>query len=147
MYVICIFLILRGYDDFENNRMRFISNNTEENTDKEIEPVGVFTTMDKTFEPSVEQLLQQEFGSIDEINTTPTSTVYVEPNGQLTLDNFENKSATIFQPQPEVQASLPGVQQEKVIKRKKLITDIFKTVQTKVIYWFENIDDQPIDRH
>jgi hypothetical protein len=30
-------------------------------------------------------------------------------------------------------------------KRGKLITDVFGTVKNKVIDWFENIDDEPLD--
>lgn len=146
MYATCIGLILRGYDDFESNRLRFISNNTEEAFANNETVEGEFVTMTKTFEPTPQELLSLEFGDTNENIFSENNTenfmpdISIEPpietNEILDLDNTNNNNNNIDN-------SKDG--KEKQNKREKLINNIFKTVKTKVIYWFENIDDNKID--
>jgi len=147
MYATCIGLILRGCDDYENSNKRFTSNNIEMVSEKEVEAVGVFTTTPQQFEPSVEELLQQEFGT----TITPTSNIEmvasIEP--QLMLGDVVSNPTTLFQPQntePVVKESTFDVLQQKVRKRNETIRKVFTTVQTSILYWFENVEDERIDK-
>lgn len=144
MYATCIGLILRGYDDFESNRLRFISNNVEENVGLNKEAVGIFTTMTKTFEPSVEELLQKEFGHDENSSSIPLPETY--SNSPLTLDPIEQLPANLFNPHPEESIEVRNENlQQKIKARTNLINNVFNTVRTKVIYWFENVDDERLE--
>jgi cell division protein FtsA len=146
MYATCIGLILRGYDDFENNRLRFISHNTEEHVDTPFERKGVFTTMTKTFEPSVEDMLKQAFnseeGAMAGIATTSVS------DTSLTLDQMQQVPVDLFHATSVTDAQENQHQQhvQKVHQRTQLIRNVFNTVRTHVINWFENMDDERIDK-
>jgi cell division protein FtsA len=146
MYATCIGLILRGYDDFESNRLRFISNNTEETLSENVEPVGIFTTMTKTFEPSVEELLQKEFGQ-DETGDKPIEPTAIGTENNLTLDPIQDLPAGLFDTKArEQEIKSDGQQASKLKDRSKTIKDVFSTVKTQVLYWFENVDDERLDK-
>jgi NDP-sugar pyrophosphorylase family protein len=127
--------------------MRFTSNNIETVADKEVEAVGVFTTTPQQFEPSVEELLQQEFGT----TATPTSNIEIvasiEP--QLTLGDMISNETTLFNPEvtdPVTKESTFEMLQQKLRKRNETIRKVFTTVQTGILYWFENVEDERIDK-
>jgi hypothetical protein len=46
---------------------------------------------------------------------------------------------------PEQFEASQEVKEEKTKERSQLIGNIFGSVKNKVIYWFENIDDQKLD--
>lgn len=149
MYATCIGLILRGYDDFENNRLRFISNNSEDSFDTNKETTGQFVEMTKTFELSAEELLRKEFGdsgrsaSDDQANNNNHSSPPVEPtmtSNFTTPDLFSQPEAQ----HPEQESN--EVKQEKTLKRKQLIRNVFGAVKGRVLYWFENVDDEKLDQ-
>jgi hypothetical protein len=150
MYATCIGLILRGYDDYEQDRIRFISNNSDDSVDPvaEGELNGTFVTMAKTYEPSVEELLSQEFpGHIFSVdNSAEESVQTMEPADQTTTHVVAvNEQADLFS-QPEADTSeLKAINEVKNKNRGKLIKDIFGTVKGKIMYWFEDVDDQPLD--
>ncbi|MBP6624981.1 MAG: cell division protein FtsA [Chitinophagaceae bacterium] len=155
MYSTCIGLILRGYDDFENNRMRFISNNTEEVVLNSDQVEGKFVEMARTFELTPEQLLKQEFGESFQMTPTPQQITPQqetshETNQQTVLsvtgdshqsDLFENYT----HPQDEVNEP-HEVKESKTVNRKLLIKNVFGTVKNTVLYWFENVDDERLDQ-
>ncbi len=135
MYSTCIGLILRGYDDYENNRLRFSSNNTEEVTivQQEYQP----EIASPAFEPSVNDILDSEFG-----NTS---------NEDKTINNQEQQNEIITEPvQDNFQSAENETKEEeenadRMNSKAKTISNIFKTVKNKVIYWFENIDDDKLN--
>jgi hypothetical protein len=56
-----------------------------------------------------------------------------------------NEQADLFS-QPEADTSeLKAINEVKNKNRGKLIKDIFGTVKGKIMYWFEDVDDQPLD--
>ncbi len=142
MYATCIGLILRGYDDFENNRLRFISNNTEESLTDEAEVEGHFVNMTKTFDASPQELLQMEFGETPE-TFAPEA---IQHEAAPLTDAVEVQTAlpdTNIVSEPEIDNNEAGKQ--KGANRAKLVSNIFQTVKSKVIYWFENVDDDKFD--
>ncbi|MBK8685260.1 MAG: cell division protein FtsA [Bacteroidetes bacterium] len=150
MYATCIGLILRGYDDYEQDRIRFISNNSDDSVDPvaEGELNGTFVTMAKTYEPSVEELLSQEFPghifSVDNNTEEPVQTM--EPADQTTTQVVAvNEQADLFSQPVADTAELKAINEVKNKNRGKLIKDIFGTVKGKIMYWFEDVDDQPLD--
>lgn len=144
MYATCIGLILRGYDDFENNRLRFTSNNTEDNLPESVEAVGTFTSMTQKFEPSVEELLQQEFGQAEDNHSL--SNLYPSAEHTLTLDTVQEIQTNLFQaPNPNEPIAITDHHGTKINERSKVIKDVFSTVKTTVLHWFENVDDERLD--
>jgi cell division protein FtsA len=144
MYATCIGLILRGYDDFENNRLRFTSNNTEDNLPESVEAVGTFTSMTQKFEPSVEELLQQEFGQAEDNHSL--SNLYPSAEHTLTLDTVQEIQTNLFQaPNPNQPIAITDHHGTKINERSKVIKDVFSTVKTTVLHWFENVDDERLD--
>ncbi len=141
MYATCIGLILRGYDDFENNRLRFISYNNEENNTNNSSPIdGEFVKMAKTYEPSVDEILKQQFGTSE-----PTSISSNDNSHPVTESTNDSQPDLFATPPPDAQASQIN-HQEKSKKRAETINNVFKTVKNKVINWFENIDDERLDK-
>jgi len=144
MYATCIGLILRGYDDFENNKLRFTSNNSEDNLPESIEAVGTFSSMAQKFEPSVEQLLQQEFGESEDNHSL--SNQYPSADHTLTLDTVQEIQTNLFQPLYHIeQVAKTDNNGTKINERSKVIKDVFSTVKTTVLHWFENVDDERLD--
>lgn len=150
MYATCIGLILRGYDDYEQDRIRFISNNSDDSLDPvaEGELNGTFVAMATTYEPSVEELLSQEFpGHIFSVDNNTEKTIQtMEPADQTTTQVVAvNEQADLFS-QPEADtAELKAINEVKNKSRGKLIKEIFGTVKGKIMHWFEDVDDQPLD--
>ncbi|HAD33242.1 MAG TPA: cell division protein FtsA [Chitinophagaceae bacterium] len=150
MYATCIGLILRGYDDYEQDRIRFISNNSDDSLDPvaEGELNGTFVAMATNYEPSVEELLSQEFpGHIFSVDNNTEKTIQTtEPADQtITQVVAVNEQADLFS-QPEADtAELKAINEVKNKSRGKLIKEIFGTVKGKIMHWFEDVDDQPLD--
>jgi cell division protein FtsA len=141
MYATCIGLILRGYDDFENNRLRFISNNTEESFVNKDEVEGTFVNMAKTFEATPQELLDREFGESMEANA-PTPKTEEQP---LVRDEQQSEYAAIHVEEPASEFPANEYVQVKGKNRAALINNIFNTVKGKVMYWFENVEDEKLD--
>jgi cell division protein FtsA len=149
MYATCIGLILRGYDDFESNRIRFISNNVENQQGNSEEVEGKFVEMAKTFELSPEELLRKEFGE----DFTPSVVPVIE--NQTTVVDVNTDNATTTNQQSDLfnnytqapnDVNQPSEAKEaQTTNRKLLIKNVFGTVKNKVIYWFENVDDERLD--
>lgn len=144
MYATCIGLILRGYDDFENNRMKFSSTNTEENFDKKEDEVVSTSEEDKqSNELSAEDILKETFG-----DTAASPNLFIsEPSPEPAItSNYPSNSlfdmATPSIPEPEQNE----VRAEKTERRKLLIKNVFGSVKNKVLYWFENVDDEKLDQ-
>ena len=144
MYATCIGLILRGYDDFESNRLRFISNNSEESLANNDEIEGTFVNMTKAFEASPQELLNMEFGETPE---TTAADFFSADNHtqemQSSIDGFvqSNEQATS---EANLNTEMPEAKQIGK-NRAELVNSIFKTVKSKVMYWFENVDDEKLD--
>ena len=70
----------------------------------------------------------------------------MEPADQTTTQVVAvNEQADLFS-QPEADtAELKAINEVKNKNRGKLIKDIFGTVKGKIMYWFEDVDDQPLD--
>lgn len=147
MFATCIGLILRGYDDYENNRVRFISNNSEdsflfdrntlETKKEEVHP---------TEELSAEQLLAREFGAFalhPEIPSTPTR----EPKQEAADLHANFTQTSMFDPalNNRREHEEQDARMDKAQKRSRLINNVFSSVKSKVLYWFENIDDEKLD--
>jgi cell division protein FtsA len=143
MYATCIGLILRGYDDFENNRLRFISSNSEESIlSPDQQPEGQFVNMAKTYELSPGELLKAEFG--EQFLSPEVSTESIEPTPAMTDSTTE---PDLFNQPNESNSTLNQEKaKNKIQERAKNISNIFSTVKTKVIYWFENVDDETFDK-
>jgi hypothetical protein len=144
MYATCIGLILRGYDDFESNRLRFISNNSEESLANNDEIEGTFVTMTKTFEASPQELLNMEFGETPETSATDFFTsdnqhqeMQSSLDGAVQQNEHGQAEATLNTEMPEAKQLGKN--------RAELVNSIFKTVKSKVMYWFENVDDEKLD--
>lgn len=144
MYATCIGLILRGYDDFESNRLRFISNNSEESFLNNEEVVGSFVNMTKTFDATPQELLDLEFGETLEThaNTGFSTDNILDGNNLLTEYPISQSNDTTSEP---IQNENSEVNEEKVNNRSILVNNIFKTVKNKVMFWFENVDDEKLD--
>jgi cell division protein FtsA len=151
MYATCIGLILRGYDDFESNRLRFISSNSEEslnseNPEEEVE--GSFVEMAKTFELSPQDILREAFGesvfqSEGQHNVTITNETL---SHEMMSSNFPQTDIfDTIASQTQYKEESQEVEEGKTKERSQLIGNIFGSVKNKVIYWFENIDDQKLD--
>ncbi|MBL7766039.1 MAG: cell division protein FtsA [Chitinophagaceae bacterium] len=139
MYATCIGLILRGYDDYENNRLRFITNNIDETLSGNDEINGTFVQTRDTYEPTPEELLKLEFGE----GGTPVSGPIDSIQSDMTpFDAPHDLFHQQTQNQPQESRELA---EEKTKNRKKLISDVFNTIKGKVIYWFENVDDEKLD--
>jgi len=148
MYATCIGLILRGYDDFESNRLRFISSNSEESLNSEnaeADVEGRFVEMAKTFEPTPQDFLREAFGESMHI---PEAQHYAVASNE----NLSNEMISSNFPQTDIFDTIASQtqyeeesQEEKTKERTQLIGNIFGSVKNKVIYWFENIDDQKLD--
>lgn len=153
MYATCIGLILRGYDDFESNRLRFISNNTEENFSKNTEEVeGQFVEMKKTFELSADELLRMEFGDQSTPETPmpvqeiPTTHINYVPEQTTMQSNFVQPSIFDALPEASQTPEATHIKEEKSNQRSTLIKNVFGSVKNTVLYWFENIDDERLDK-
>lgn len=143
MYATGIGLILRGYDDYENNRLRFISNNTEEAFLNTETVEGTFVNMQKTFEPSTEELLQQHFGELPEIHTgTNDGSQEIHSVEIATPNDFVQEHIQDNNIQQTVENDEVKTKNE---TRSKLIKNIFSTVKSKVLVWFENVDDDKLE--
>jgi cell division ATPase FtsA len=149
MYATCIGLILRGYDDYEHNRLRFISNNSEDtfSYDKNKLEGKVTETLEPAEELSAEQLLAKEFGEYA-IHPEYKSPRLSEPSMDQSLLSANFSQGNIFDSIPTVLQDNEHhvVGHEKEEKRSTLIRDVFNTVKIKVLYWFENIDDEKLDK-
>ena len=144
MYATCIGLILRGYDDFESNRLRFISNNSEESLANNDEIEGTFVTMTKTFEASPQELLNMEFGETPETSATDFfSSDNQHQEMQSSLDGAVQQNEQ-GQAEATLNTEMPEAKQLGK-NRAELVNSIFKTVKSKVMYWFENVDDEKLD--
>lgn len=162
MYATCIGLILRGYDDFETNRLRFVSSNSEESFVNTESIEGEFVETAKTYELSPAEQLMHEFGEpilvISEVTEYENSTS--QPDNLVSDVNTQTQATTqelnvandinpnlftqhLFNEQEN--KTLEKQREQNKNKRGKLITDVFGTVKNKVIDWFENIDDEPLD--
>ncbi len=144
MYATCIGLILRGYDDFESNRLRFISNNTEESFSNDTEVEGTFVNMAKTFEASAQELLSIEFGDTPETKMTGLFQSEAEQQDVNIQNEMPENQGTEMFTQPEMPENT-ALAVAKGNNRAKLVNNIFQTVKSKVIYWFENVDDDKLD--
>lgn len=146
MYATCIGLILRGYDDFESNRLRFISSNTEDSTTSADQAEGQFVHMAKTYELSAEEHLKLEFGS--DTNSTDDAPKIASDVHNTEDAQVQHEIPDLFT--PATNEELHNPQQEKQSKtiqeRAKGISKIFSTVRTQVLYWFENVDDETLDK-
>jgi cell division protein FtsA len=153
MYATCIGLILRGYDDFETNRLRFISNNSEESFLNSEVVEGQFIEMAKTFEMSPEELLKIEFGDTSTTSPQNKETAFLQQSSASNELNQEWTLASDASPNLFATHLVPVAQAEELEEKKvanannrrSLITNVFGTVKNKVIYWFENIDDERLD--
>jgi cell division protein FtsA len=137
MYATCIGLILRGYDDFENNRIRFSSNNLEDTFIPPV-PEDEVTMIDSP--ASTEDLLRQEFGDY----TAPAAAVVSEaPLADSNITANYSMPDLFHQPEATLPSSEPAT--DGGVKRKVLIRNVFGSVKNKVLYWFENVDDEKLD--
>ncbi len=98
----------------------------------------------------LKELLQQEFGHESQHHDEVVSENTFEPQPALTLDSIEEIPASLFQPVTHQQEAMQVAQKEKnqvkvKEERSKVIKDVFSTVKTKVLYWFENVDDEKLD--
>ncbi len=135
MYATCIGLILRGYDDYENNRIRFSSSNSVVDLNEtDTKEQGVFVNTRDTYEPSTKQLLADLFGDTNTTNTTP---IQETPVPQEIVAQHATPPAQI-----EPSASVEGSKTE---TRKKTISNVFNTVKERVLVWFEEVDDKKLD--
>jgi cell division ATPase FtsA len=143
MYATCIGLILRGYDDYESNRLRFISGNTDESTGNSEEVQGSFVNMAQTYELSPEELLKQEFGE----DFIPRQETFVsEQQNETPVAELDFQSSDLFNQMPVQQSEMSKENlAEKLQSRTKHIGNIFNTVKSKVIWWFENVEDEKLD--
>jgi cell division protein FtsA len=143
MYATCIGLILRGYDDYESNRLRFISGNTDESTGNSEEVQGSFVNMAQTYELSPEELLKQEFGE----DFIPRQETFVsEQSNETPVAELDFQSSDLFNQMPVQQSEISKENlAEKLQSRTKHIGNIFNTVKSKVIWWFENVEDEKLD--
>ncbi len=144
MYATCIGLILRGYDDFESNRLRFISNNTEESFLNNAEVEGTFVNMAKTFEATPQELLDLEFGeTLETISQDVSGADHIMEGSNFQMDFTSNNSS---EGTSETSAN-ENIENAKANRngRATLVNDIFKTVKNKVMFWFENVDDEKLD--
>lgn len=147
MYATCIGLILRGYDDYESNRLRFISSNTDDSVGNSEVVEGTFVNMAQTYELSPEELLKQEFGDSPAMQQTPTEQMdFATQVNAFEQEQQSNTAMDLFSQPPapaqEPRESMSG----KIEKRTKHISNVFSTVKNKVIYWFENIEDEQLDK-
>jgi cell division protein FtsA len=143
MYATCIGLILRGYDDYESNRLRFISGNSDDSEGNSEASEGTFVNMAQTYELSPEELLKQEFGDSTSMQQAPSepqafTPEVQEPQAQASMDLFSQPPAAPQEPRASMS--------EKIEKRTKLVSNVFSTVKNKVIYWFENVEDEQFDK-
>ncbi len=148
MYATCIGLILRGYDDYESNRLRFISNNREESFSNSENIQGSFDTIARVEGMSTEEILQKEFGESTFKPITPFENESIVAN-PLINDTYSNNGSDLFH-QPQVNTTEERLMNEgKSKKRTELIKKVFGTVKgvkDTVIFWFENIEDEPLDK-
>lgn len=143
MYSTCIGLILRGYDDYEHDRIRFISNNADDTAEIDAPTTGVFVSTVKSYEPTAEELLKEEFPDSDKVEN-PIYVENVQSNEHFDLSTTPEPDL-FSQPIPETKESKEMIQ-EKSKKRGQVITDIFGTVKGKIMHWFEDIEDEKLDR-
>lgn len=141
MYATCIGLILRGYDDFENNRLRFISNNTEEAFVNKEEVEGTFVNMTKTFDATPQELLNREFGESAEASSNNDFEIEQPYAGSEPQSEYASMTTD------EHSTDIPTNEyvHAKGKTRAALINNIFNTVKGKVMYWFENVEDEKLD--
>jgi hypothetical protein len=66
----------------------------------------------------------------------------------LTLDQMQQVPVDLFKATHVEEAQEAQHQQhvQKIHQRTQLIRNVFNTVRTQVINWFENIDDERIDK-
>ncbi|MEZ5047317.1 MAG: cell division protein FtsA [Chitinophagaceae bacterium] len=153
MYATCIGLILRGYDDYENDRIRFISNNSDESvwgSEKPIEQQGVFITTKQSFEQSVEDILKASF-PVDEEKIVSTSETIIEQENiafSETPSSEINTNTDLFTPQGNLEneiASQKEKQQKAQIIKTSTIKKIFSSVKSSVMDWLDDMDDTKLD--
>jgi cell division protein FtsA len=135
MYATCIGLILRGYDDFETNRLRFVSNNVEDRADAPEAVAGTFVRTAETYEPSASEILESEF---------PGGSGSYPPPPAMSAEDLFSQNDEQAQQTPATPSS--QVPEGHMKQRDVLIKRVFNTVKNKVIYWFENIDDDKLDQ-
>lgn len=143
MYATAIGLILRGYDDFENDRQRFVSFNNDINV--------ALVERNKPAEeaPKVETPVTSVFDEYfkdfpTHTSEEPTSAPFVEEL-ESTTSGENNLFAQAEAPKKDVET-----ENEKAKDRMKLISDIFNmvnlaNVKKKVIETFEKFDDKPLN--
>ena len=145
MYATCIGLILRGFDDYENNRLKFTSNNNEEHFERKNELQDQKESKEETdtVELSAEDILKETFG-----DTSASTTLQVnEPSSEPTItSNFPSNSLFDIVDPTISQNEQKEIRAEKTERRKVLIKNVFGSVKNKVLYWFENVDDEKLDQ-
>ncbi len=143
MYSTCIGLILKGYDDFESNRMSFTSNNLEDTLIVENE---VETEENKDSELSPSEIIIKTFGTQNPIAETETE----EPQS---VSNFPEESI-VEEPRPiqgeadefieEKPQTTQNESKGKPDNKRKFISEIFDTVKGKILFLFENVEDEKL---
>jgi cell division protein FtsA len=93
MYATCIGLILRGYHDFENGRLRFVGDggNVIHLTEEDLKPVITEETL--MSEPAAEAITTQE----DEVTAVTRKTRKRTVNMHKIFDQFKDKFMGLFE--------------------------------------------------
>jgi cell division protein FtsA len=138
MYATCIGLILRGYDNFQTNQLRYNSTNTFDQAYDAIPR----TTATPPIELSADEILKNTFSQHE--NNVPQDSsqdgMVLTPEHNETFDFYRNH--THEQEIPEQKA----VSKEDVKKRETLVSKVFKTVKHNINTFFDNIsDDDKLD--
>jgi cell division protein FtsA len=140
MYATCIGLILRGYDDYEHDRVRFTSNNDINEITTGIEIEGAFVTTRKTYEASPSQLLADLFGNEISVPSTEMVTSSDEIRTDIVIENsVPDTTETGHKQVPSEKIK------EATESRIKTISNVFSTVKERVLVWFEEVDDVKLD--
>ena len=140
MYATAIGLILRGYDDYEQNRQRFVSFNNDTNV--------IPTDHTKPVSEAPKEVAPETSVFDEYFKDFPTSSTDSVPFVEE-LDSTTSGESNLFS-QPEATAPNPEVENEKARVRMKLISSIFGmvnlgNVKKKVIETFEKFDDKPLN--
>ncbi|HMN31754.1 MAG TPA: cell division protein FtsA [Chitinophagaceae bacterium] len=128
MYSTCIGLILKGYDEFENNQISFTSNNLDATLSKNTQ-LETTSNLDQELTPS--EMIEISFGSQNK------ETDFNSEEPHPTQDGLED--GVIEEPYPA-----QGESEEKPNKRRNLINDIFNSVKGKILNLFENVEDEKL---
>jgi cell division protein FtsA len=136
IYATCIGLILRGFDDFENSKLRFSSTINESASTTKAEIIPAVTEDVFTIPPTQDsEILTEETMEASTSNEEPPVSVV---SHQLQIDEQNNDE------EKTEKENLLDKTSARAKETKKMVTKVFDNVKRGILKMFEDVDDEEL---